>query len=71
MNTLSDIVAHVVGTENAIQMIHDGKVMLNGEVDLVDDLVFQYDVVVIADKKICYLGENYILQSDEPSAKLH
>ena len=62
MATLAQIVEKKVGKEDAVKLIQDGQVKVNGEIDKDDHLVFTYDIIEFNNSKICYLGFNQIVE---------
>jgi len=65
MVKLLDIIADKVGKDVANKLIQDGSVTVNGDVINQSDLFLNvYDLVEFNDKKICYLGSNFVLEED-------
>jgi len=63
MVKLLDIIADKVGKDVANKLIQDGSVTVNGDVINRSDLFLNvYDLVEFNDKKICYLGSNFVLE---------
>lgn len=58
MARLSEIVAQNIGNEIANQLIQDGSVMVNGEIEQSDHSLCKYDIIEFSDKRLCYLGSN-------------
>ena len=65
MVQLVKVIANKLGNDVANKLIQDGAVTVNGEVINQSDLILNvYDLVEFHDKKICYLGSNYILEDN-------
>ncbi|HBV88812.1 hypothetical protein [Desulfosporosinus sp.] len=60
-----EIIADKVGKDVANKLIQDGSVTVNGGVINQSDLELNvYDLVEFDDRKICYLGANYVLEEN-------
>ncbi len=65
MAKLSEVIANKVGIDVASELIHDGAVKVNGVIDQSDHFLYMYDVIEFGDKKLCYLGSNYLLEEEK------